>query len=51
VALVALAVAGAANEVRFQGCVAKQDRQKLINVVAKRPLLMPPECHRLPFRH
>jgi hypothetical protein len=51
VLLVALAVAGTANEIRFQGCVAKQDRQRLINVTAKRQLLAPPQCHRLPFRH
>jgi hypothetical protein len=50
--LIFLALLGIGNELRFQGCVARQDREALI-AATKNPRNPPPvplKCHRVPFR-
>jgi hypothetical protein len=50
--LIVLALLGIGNEIRFQGCVGRQDRKALVaateNPRSPSPVLL--ECHRLPFK-
>jgi len=50
--LIFIALLGIGNELRFQGCVARQDEKALIaateNPRDPAPVLL--KCHRLPFR-
>ena len=46
---IALAVLVLANEVRFQGCVARADRQVALAVQTKTPVQNVTECSRVPF--
>ena len=50
--LIFIALLGIGNEIRFQGCVARQDQQALIaatvNPRSPEPVLL--ECHRSPFK-
>jgi hypothetical protein len=50
--LIFVALLGIGNEIRFQGCVSRQDREALVaatvNPKSPEPVLL--NCHRLPFR-
>jgi hypothetical protein len=50
--LIFLGLLGIGNEIRFQGCVARQDQQALIAATEnpRNPAPVELECHRLPFR-
>jgi hypothetical protein len=50
--LIVVALLGIANEIRFQGCVARQDQQALVaaTVNPQRPAPVLLECYRVPFR-
>ncbi len=47
--VIALAILLLANEVRYQGCVARIDRVSAMNAAAEQPVAVPPACSRLPF--
>lgn len=47
--LIFVALLGIWNEIRFQGCVARSDRDLLINATAKHFVTGITACHRLPF--
>jgi hypothetical protein len=51
--LIFLAICGTWNEIRFQGCVGRQDQMRLANVTAdpQQPALVTLECHRAPLFH
>jgi len=48
--LIFLALLGTANETRFQGCAARQDRALIANVLAKRTVASRYDCSRVPFK-
>ena len=50
--LIFFALLGMANEIRFQGCTARQDRQTINNTLAKRQQAPLPvlKCSRVPFK-
>lgn len=48
--LIFLAILWLSNEVRFQGCVQRQDNADLINATAHQATNVGPACHRIPFR-
>lgn len=50
--LIFLGLLGIGNEIRFQGCVARQDQQALVAATEnpRNPAAVALECHRLPFR-
>jgi hypothetical protein len=50
--LIFIALLGIANEIRFQGCTARQDRQFIIDTLAKRQAAPLPglRCSRVPFK-
>ena len=50
--LIVVALLLIANEIRFQGCVASQHRQALVEATKspRNPAPVTLECHRLPFR-
>jgi hypothetical protein len=49
--LIFLALLGIGNEIRFQGCVQRQDQQALIAATQnpQNPAAVSLECHRLPL--
>jgi hypothetical protein len=51
--LIFLALCGTWNELRFQGCVGRQDQMRLASVVAtpKQPAVVTLQCHRVPIFH
>lgn len=52
--LIFAALLGTWNEIRFQGCVRRQDQERLVSVTGDRPSAFPgrsiTECRRLPLR-
>ena len=50
--LIFLALLGIGNEIRFQGCVGRQDQRTLIAVTQspRNPVPVALECHRVPFK-
>jgi hypothetical protein len=50
--LIFIALLGIGNEIRFQGCVSRQDRLALIAATQnpKSPAPVTLECHRVPFK-
>lgn len=50
--LIFVALLGIGNELRFQGCVARQDRQALVAATKdpRHPARVHLKCHRVPFR-
>ncbi len=50
--LIFFALLGMANEIRFQGCTARQDRQAIRNTLAKPKAAPVPiqSCSRVPFK-
>jgi hypothetical protein len=51
--LIFLALCGTWNELRFQGCVGRQDQMRLASVVVnpKQPAAVTLQCHRVPIFH
>lgn len=50
--LIFVGLLGIGNEIRFQGCVARQNQQALVAATKnpRNPAPVSLECHRLPFR-
>jgi hypothetical protein len=50
--LIFIALLGIGNEIRFQGCVSRQDRMALVAATQnpKSPAPVTLKCHRVPFR-
>jgi hypothetical protein len=50
--LIVVVLLGIGNEIRFQGCVARQDQQALVAATRnpEDPEPVPLECSRIPFR-